>query len=442
MRENNKGFDISIKLLEDSSQRIHSILELSPVATAIVDEEGNIYYGNRACADLLYCELDKLVKNNMQTFLSDNEWNEFQLKFTSAASSTSVMSTLGRLSDKYKIPVVLTWQIVEIRAPRNKEKRFLIMGVEVTEVEYEKSKLRHLNDNLEQIVKDKTKDIEDVADKMIGKAKDAGKAEVIIDILHLMGNVLCSITTMVTLLKSSSDQSSPLKIMSKFSDSLKIKNKEIIGDSHSFSNFCMRFIDEFAVYLSSQGDQTSDLLKRLEDKISFLEKFLNEQNDDQKSNLLYENKVLFPLVNNNIIKYRKKINSLGGELSLQFNIDKSFKMNILPRKFEYVINQLLLNAVESLESKLIPKEQVRNISVSVDTFDEGIVFLISDNGIGIPYNDETKIFSCGYTTKEDKLGVGLHQAANFLTEMGGSLSLITSIPLEKTTFKVIFKSKT
>jgi signal transduction histidine kinase len=46
---------------------------------------------------------------------------------------------------------------------------------------------------------------------------------------------------------------------------------------------------------------------------------------------------------------------------------------------------------------------------------------VTDNGIGIPPENLTRIFSHGFTTKRDGHGFGLHSGAIAAREMGGSL---------------------
>jgi C4-dicarboxylate-specific signal transduction histidine kinase len=48
--------------------------------------------------------------------------------------------------------------------------------------------------------------------------------------------------------------------------------------------------------------------------------------------------------------------------------------------------------------------------------------VVSDNGIGIPPENLTRIFTHGFTTKKDGHGFGLHSGANAAKEMGGSLT--------------------
>jgi signal transduction histidine kinase len=55
--------------------------------------------------------------------------------------------------------------------------------------------------------------------------------------------------------------------------------------------------------------------------------------------------------------------------------------------------------------------------------DERVRIEIADNGVGIPPENLTRIFSHGFTTREHGHGFGLHSAALAAREMGGSLAV-------------------
>jgi signal transduction histidine kinase len=59
---------------------------------------------------------------------------------------------------------------------------------------------------------------------------------------------------------------------------------------------------------------------------------------------------------------------------------------------------------------------------------------VNDNGIGIPCDMLTKIFSHGFTTKADGHGFGLHASANSARQMGGSLTAESNGPGQGATF--------
>ena len=68
-------------------------------------------------------------------------------------------------------------------------------------------------------------------------------------------------------------------------------------------------------------------------------------------------------------------------------------------------------------------EHQRRLTIRVSQSSLDIVtIVVSDNGIGIPAENLTKIFNHGFTTKKDGHGFGLHSGANAAKEMGGSLT--------------------
>jgi signal transduction histidine kinase len=53
---------------------------------------------------------------------------------------------------------------------------------------------------------------------------------------------------------------------------------------------------------------------------------------------------------------------------------------------------------------------------------------VSDNGVGIPPENLSRIFNHGFTTKKDGHGFGLHSGALAATEMGGALHVQSDGP--------------
>ena len=50
-----------------------------------------------------------------------------------------------------------------------------------------------------------------------------------------------------------------------------------------------------------------------------------------------------------------------------------------------------------------------------------LVLEVQDNGMGIEQKNLKAIFGAGYTTKREGSGLGLHSAANFVTNSGGKI---------------------
>jgi signal transduction histidine kinase len=59
---------------------------------------------------------------------------------------------------------------------------------------------------------------------------------------------------------------------------------------------------------------------------------------------------------------------------------------------------------------------------------------ITDNGLGIPQENLTRIFSHGFTTRKDGHGFGLHSAALAAKELGGRIIAASDGPARGATF--------
>ena len=76
---------------------------------------------------------------------------------------------------------------------------------------------------------------------------------------------------------------------------------------------------------------------------------------------------------------------------------------------------------------------VKRLVVSTNCQDKQVSLSISDTGKGIVKNKQIKIFGYGYTTKRDRVGLGLHICATAMTEMGGNIA-VESAPRKGATF--------
>ncbi len=108
-----------------------------------------------------------------------------------------------------------------------------------------------------------------------------------------------------------------------------------------------------------------------------------------------------------------------------------------PEKLEIVFVNLLMNAIQALESK------VGTVSVGIfdDPEDPGNVLVkISDTGAGIPDVIKEKIFEPLFTTKQVGTGLGLSSCKNIIEQHGGTIS-VSSMVGKGTTFTLKIPKK-
>jgi two-component system NtrC family sensor kinase len=85
-----------------------------------------------------------------------------------------------------------------------------------------------------------------------------------------------------------------------------------------------------------------------------------------------------------------------------------------------ILINLVRNAIYALEERAQPEKQL-TIHIAKDG-GESVMVRVQDNGVGIPPENLTRIFSHGFTTRASGHGFGLHIGALNAKEMGGSLS--------------------
>ena len=76
----------------------------------------------------------------------------------------------------------------------------------------------------------------------------------------------------------------------------------------------------------------------------------------------------------------------------------------------------------------------KQMTARVTHGDGRIKISISDNGVGIPAENLTRIFNHGFTTRADGHGFGLHSGALAAKQMGGALIAHSDGPGQGATF--------
>jgi signal transduction histidine kinase len=140
-----------------------------------------------------------------------------------------------------------------------------------------------------------------------------------------------------------------------------------------------------------------------------------------------------------------RVSGLTEMVSLNDLVEDSLRMNegslnrhqvAIIREFENVppmnlekhkVLQVLMNLIRNAKFACVESGcEDKKITVRVANGDGRVKISVSDNGIGIPPENLTRIFSHGFTTRKDGHGFGLHSGALAAKEMGGSLTVQSS----------------
>ena len=107
------------------------------------------------------------------------------------------------------------------------------------------------------------------------------------------------------------------------------------------------------------------------------------------------------------------------EIRFEHAFDSELSVRVLPDLFEAALRTLIENAVKYNDNPPIVKiAAMHNVNTTQ--------FTIEDNGIGIPRQQQKKLFRPYYTSdKKDGTGIGLYYAQSIVKAHGGNI-IVTS----------------
>ena len=124
----------------------------------------------------------------------------------------------------------------------------------------------------------------------------------------------------------------------------------------------------------------------------------------------------------------------GGKVSFAINAQEDYiAANISAPLFDWVIENLLKNALDAMEGK-------GKITVTISQAAGEVIIDVSDTGKGISRQNITKVFKPGFTTKKRGWGLGLSLSKRIIDQYHkGSLTVKHSELGKGTTFRIVLK---
>jgi signal transduction histidine kinase len=293
------------------------------------------------------------------------------------------------------------------------------------------ARLESLNENIEGVVRDRTRELEKSHHQLVNVSRRAGMAEVATSVLHNVGNVLNSINVSAGII-------SELVRHSKAASVARVSGllKEHTNDLGEFLSNDPKG-RQIPAYLTQLSQHLADEKTTLLTELSHLAKNVDHVKDIVSTQQSYA-----------------KVSGVTETLKCSDLIDDAVRMNasalarhdvrfvreyaepaptVLGEKHKalQILVNLIRNAKQACdEAGVLDKQMTMRI-----TNGSGKVRLsLTDNGNGISAENLTRIFNHGFTTKKDGHGFGLHSSALAAREMGGSLSVHSEGPGRGATF--------
>lgn len=295
--------------------------------------------------------------------------------------------------------------------------------------------LEEYSKNLEQKVLERTRDLKMAQARLLKQAHEAGMAEMAVGILHNIGNAITPAKVSTALLLKKIESSSIRNYLSDIVDKLLLL---LVAPDSLSPEDRERYRKAVSLLPDSVNEEYTNIfneIKKIRDKHDHIESIIQLQL--RYARLLTNEKTMIApgtvvndaleMLEEDIRKYSVKVTKNLADLP-PVRIEQ-------PKLLQIMIN-LIKNSLEAMtETDQDQRRLVITGSPAADSRDY-VVLSVSDTGIGFGPEEQNKLFSYGFTTKERGSGFGLHSCANFLIAQNGKILARSDGPGKGATFDV------
>lgn len=260
--------------------------------------------------------------------------------------------------------------------------------------------------------------IKELNQKLLVTARCAGMSEVATTILHNIGNVLNSSNISLNILKE--NMSKPyydklFKIAHMVKENIQDLCLYLTQDSKG------KLIPEYLIALSEliayKQQENMREIESLEKDLHHIKDIVSIQKSVGGKSSIPENIFLPDLIETALHMTSKP----SQDKFIKMEIKNIEALNIVADKSKLL--QILVNIIQNAKDAVLENQEKKEkkIEFIVNGKKPQVNIQIIDNGIGISPEHLERIFSFGFTTKENGHGFGLHSSALSAQDMGGSL---------------------
>ncbi len=265
--------------------------------------------------------------------------------------------------------------------------------------------------------KDAEARLADTHRQLLETSRAAGMAEVATGVLHNVGNVLNSVNVSSTLVSDFVRQS-PIDRVARLSELLASQAVDLpkFFATDPRAEKIPAFVAALAEHLQREQRQCLTELESLRKNIEHIRDIVAMQQSYAKVSGVSELISVTELIEDAV-----RMNA-GALTRHQITLVRDFQANptffVEKHKVLQILVNLVRNAKHACDESGRPDKQL-TIRTIVES--DRVTITVSDNGVGIPPQNLTRIFSHGFTTKKDGHGFGLHSGALAARELGGAL---------------------
>ena len=259
-------------------------------------------------------------------------------------------------------------------------------------------------------------ELEKTNKKLRTASRQAGMAEVATNVIHNVGNVLNSVNTsfqQVQEISTRTNIDNIEKLAAMLSENVDQPN--FLRDDER-GRCVPNYLKMVAEQITSDREKIEEELASTRRHLEHIKTIVAMQQQFATSSHVIEETNLTQLIEDAVVI------SSSSLIRHNINLVRDYPANIMISIDQHQVMQILVNLIRNAKHACqAAKHSNAQIKISVAQSAENIQVVIKDNGIGIVAENLLKLFSHGFTTKENGHGFGLHSGANCAQAMGGSL---------------------
>jgi signal transduction histidine kinase len=314
-----------------------------------------------------------------------------------------------------------TWLGVPLRGKNEILGVVIIQNYEVKDC-YEKKEVKLLESVSDQIAfaieyKRAETELDQVQKELIKKAHKAGMTDIASDTLHNIGNILNSVKTsnnIVHTIVSNSVVEGLNKAIGMLKSNLG-NLKEFLYENPNGEKL-IQYLIAITNPLNDEIRQIREQTERLGGKIELMTNVIRAQQAYVNGGYMEERTQLANIVDSTLDLHWDTFHSYGIKVVKQYEAVPD--IFIQRTKLSHVLMNLIVNAKDAM---IRTEKEDRMLTIVIRQDDKHVFLIVKDTGEGIESKNLKRIFNHGFTTKYEGHGFGLHNSANFMTEMKGAI---------------------
>ncbi|WP_095992116.1 trifunctional serine/threonine-protein kinase/ATP-binding protein/sensor histidine kinase [Cystobacter fuscus] len=292
------------------------------------------------------------------------------------------------------------------------------------DVQRARTELHRANEELEQRVEARTRELKQAQARLVDTAREVGMAEVAANVLHNVGNVLTSAVVNLEVMRKAVGSLRVGRV--KQAAALLLEQRDHLVDfltNNPRGRHLPDYLGVLGEELVKEQTRLMEDLDAMNRHIEHIRAIVQVQQTYAKRSLMTEECELPRLIDDALRIQMEGLQRHG--------VTVHRELSAVPRvrADKHKVLQILINLISNAKQALGPMpEGQRNLWVRMKVEGPVVRIQVVDDGVGIAPEVKGKLFSHGFTTRKDGHGFGLHSSALAAQLLNGRLTIESEGP--------------